>query len=119
MVDEYYTIDEIDDVDEYNVWVLPFRPDMSFPQKFYVRLVNDIFIVRYRINSFDGSFMMEIRRSIDEVVLFLGKIVEGYEIGIKTPETGIVDYGLFPKQLSRERMEVWLIPLDEMFTEAP
>ena len=117
MVEGYYTINEIDDVKEYFIYILPFNSMLGFPQKFYVRLVNDLFIIRYKINAHDDSFIMEIRRSVDEVMMFHGKIVEDFIIGVKTPETGIVDYVIVPKILSREKMEVWLMPLNEMFVE--
>ena len=117
MADDYYTADEIDDIEEYPVWVLPFNSTLGFPQRTNVRVVNDLFIIKYKINGYDDSFIMEIKRSIDEVIMFHGKIVEDYLIYIRTPETGIIDYCLIPRLLTRERIDVWLIPLDEMFTE--
>ena len=103
--------------ESYPLLTMPFNPDLGFPQKGFVRIRNKIFIVRYKVNSYDNSFIMEIKRAEDQRILFHGKIVVDYNVNIIDPETGGGYFMMLHRYLSRESIEIYLFVWDMIWPE--
>jgi len=95
----------------YTVLVLPFEHSLGFPQKNFVSIFGVMFTFKYKINSYDDSVVIQIKVSSDQSVLFQGKLVEGYNIGVEDPTYGRAVMYLMPIHLDRNNMEIeFVIP---------
>lgn len=96
--------------ENFNMLEIPFDPGLGFPQKIFVTAGVFTFIYRLRINSYDDSFIMEVTDATDGLTLFVGKIVEGYDIGITGPNYGRAIMYVIPKILERTSIVVEMLP---------
>ncbi|MBN2734712.1 MAG: hypothetical protein JXQ82_07650 [Methanomicrobiaceae archaeon] len=89
------------------VSILPFETSAGYPQKQLFKLNKITYSAFFQRNITAGIYTILIRRVSDEVLLYSGKLVEGFYNDIKNEITKEVLFTLYVKSL--DEMEIWII----------
>ncbi len=88
------------------VSILPFETLIGYPQKQLFKLDNITYSAFYQYNTTAAIYTLSVRRVSDSVLLYSGKLVEGFYNDIKDEITKKVLFTLYVKNLNK--MEIWI-----------
>lgn len=97
---------------KYHYKILPWNEDAGFPQKIAFKWKNVVLSVGYRTNSVDGSLIIEIRRKLDNKLMFSGKLNKGAPVIVSDPDTGIPWMTLVPMRLDQSDLKILIFDSD-------
>ena len=89
------------------VSILPFETLIGYPQKQLFKISNIAYSAFYQYNTTADIYTISIRRVSDNVLLYSGKLVNGFYNDIKDEVTKEILFTLYVKSL--DDMEIWII----------
>jgi hypothetical protein len=105
MVDVEYTEDG--DLQANNMtFQLPVDFSIGFPQAFFTVIKGVTFYISYRFNAIDDSLIITIIRTIDQSLVFTGKLPQGTCIRVYDPNYHLPYFALFAEDVSKDKLSV-------------